>query len=353
MLKGSKTSSVILSLLRSFHILQQPHSTHLHQPHAIHPFDDSSSLEFLASKADASTFVLGSHSKKRPDNLVLGRTFDYQVLDMVEYGVKAATYQGIEEFEGVRKATVRYGSKPCIVFQGEWDQQGLGGGEGGGDAAGGGDDWAVQRSLWLDLLKGETLPAINLSAVDRVVVLTAQQPSTIHFRHYGIRLRPSPTSALPLVELDEVGPRVDFSFRRRQRAPADLVRASMQRPKRTAERAKERKNLEVNSMGERVGRVHMQRQNLSNVAIARLKGLKRKRGAAQEDDGGAAADADAEGENGAVGEGAGQGGAESANEGRPTRKAVSGPGGFGPNRHQHQKTNGAVAAAERSKRSKR
>ena len=345
-LKGSKTSNVVLSLLRSFHILQQPHSTHLHHPHAIHPFDDSSSLEFLASKADASLFVLGSHSKKRPDNVVIGRTFDYQVLDMVEYAVKAETYKGIEAFEGVRKATVRYGSKPCIVFQGEWEQPSSGGG--GEEGGGGGDDWAVQRSLWLDLFKGETLPAINLSAVDRVIVLTAQQPSTIRFRHYGIRMRHSAASALPVVELDEVGPRVDLSFRRRQPAPPDLAKASMQQPKRTAERAKERKNLEVNSMGERVGRVHMQRQNLSNVAIARLKGLKRKRGAAQEDEGEAEDAATAK--DGAAGEGMDRGGA--GGEGRSLRKSVSGPGGFGPNRHEEQTRDGGLSA-EKGKRLKR
>ena len=341
-LKGSKTSGVILSLLRSFHILQQPLSTHLHHPHAIHPFDDSSSLEFLTSKADASLFVLGSHSKKRPDNVVLGRTHDYQLLDMVEYGVNAHTYKGIEAFEGVRKATVRYGSKPCIVFQGEWEQAGSGGGGENGEG-GAGDDWAVQRSLWLDFFKGETLPAMNLSAVDRVVVLTAQQPSTIRFRHYGIRMRPSPTSTLPLVELDEVGPRVDLTFRRRQRPPADLLHAAMQQPKRSAERKKERKNFEVNSMGERVGRVHMQRQNLANVAIAKLKGLKRKRGAAQGEEEGGAADAGA-GEDGAVGEEKSQDGA-GGGEGRAVRKqSVSGPGGFGPT---------VRAGAERSKRTKR
>jgi len=36
----------------------------------------------------SSLFVLGSHSKKRPNNLVLGRTFNHQILDMVELGVE-------------------------------------------------------------------------------------------------------------------------------------------------------------------------------------------------------------------------------------------------------------------------
>lgn len=37
-------------------------------------------------------------------------------------GLNGATFQGMEAFEGVRKAVVRVGSKPALVFQGEsWD----------------------------------------------------------------------------------------------------------------------------------------------------------------------------------------------------------------------------------------
>jgi len=36
-----------------------------------------------------SLFVLGSHTKKRPNNIVVGRTFNHQILDMIELGVIA------------------------------------------------------------------------------------------------------------------------------------------------------------------------------------------------------------------------------------------------------------------------
>jgi hypothetical protein len=42
------------------------------------------SLEFFAQKADAGSFVLGSHQKKRPNCLTVGRFFDYHLFDMVE-----------------------------------------------------------------------------------------------------------------------------------------------------------------------------------------------------------------------------------------------------------------------------
>ena len=66
-------------------------------------------------KYDCSLFVVGSHQKKRPDNLVLGRVFDGHVLDMFEFG--------IENFRGTRsfRSTEHISSdlKPILLFQGE------------------------------------------------------------------------------------------------------------------------------------------------------------------------------------------------------------------------------------------
>jgi len=58
----------------------------------VRPFETGgeASLEFLARKADTSLFLLGSHSKKRPHNVVLGRMFDFRLFDMLEFGVRAA-----------------------------------------------------------------------------------------------------------------------------------------------------------------------------------------------------------------------------------------------------------------------
>ena len=63
---------------------------HLRRHNAVHPFEDATPMEFLSQKNDASLFAFGTHSKKRPHNLVFGRLFDNHILDMVETGVAGA-----------------------------------------------------------------------------------------------------------------------------------------------------------------------------------------------------------------------------------------------------------------------
>lgn len=71
----------------------------------------------LCYKKDASLFGVGSHSKKRPHNIVLGRIFNYNILDMIELG--AEHYKSMSEFQNMK---VLAGLKPCLVFNGPaWD----------------------------------------------------------------------------------------------------------------------------------------------------------------------------------------------------------------------------------------
>ena len=81
------------------------------------PFDDEGqqSLEFLTTKNDAALFALASHNKKRPNNLVMGRTFYHKILDMVELGI--LQYRSLTDFGGLPKK--RLGSKPLLQFVGD------------------------------------------------------------------------------------------------------------------------------------------------------------------------------------------------------------------------------------------
>ena len=68
--------------------LKRPHAISFSRKNDIHPFEDAASLEFFASKNDASLFLTGLHSKKRPHDLIFARVFDGKVLDMIELGIE-------------------------------------------------------------------------------------------------------------------------------------------------------------------------------------------------------------------------------------------------------------------------
>lgn len=89
------TDHAVVSRVLFQHALKLPHSINFNKKNPIHPFDvDPSrglqSLEFFSNKNDASLFVVGMHSKKRPNDLVWVRCFDGQVLDMIEMGLEKA-----------------------------------------------------------------------------------------------------------------------------------------------------------------------------------------------------------------------------------------------------------------------
>ena len=75
-------------------------------------------LENFCKKADTSLFLFGSHSKKRPNNIVIGRMYDEKVLDMVEMGINSVT--NIDELN--ESPDLAYHIRPFLIFQGDlWE----------------------------------------------------------------------------------------------------------------------------------------------------------------------------------------------------------------------------------------
>ena len=63
-------------------------------------------------------FFFGSHNKKRPNNIIIGRTYEHKVLDMVELGIMNVT--SIADI--VASAEIPYNFQPFLVFQGDlWE----------------------------------------------------------------------------------------------------------------------------------------------------------------------------------------------------------------------------------------
>lgn len=78
----------------------------------------------MCSKSDCSLFMLGMHSKKRPNNIVLGRLHDHEILDMYELGIE--NYKSMRSnvgFDNVlmfpQDVKLSLGAKPILIFSGE------------------------------------------------------------------------------------------------------------------------------------------------------------------------------------------------------------------------------------------
>ncbi|KAH6916120.1 hypothetical protein BKA70DRAFT_1216369 [Coprinopsis sp. MPI-PUGE-AT-0042] len=190
------------------------------------------SLEFWSTKNDASMFVVGQTTKKRPHGMTFVRMFDHRVLDMVELGVD---------------------------------------------------------NVLVDFFNGEVIDAIHLAGLEWVIsVSLAPVPADssnsasllpkVHLRTYTIKMLASGVRT-PRVELVPMGPSLDMSLRRHTAPSQDLWNQAMKRPKLAKKDiesglGKKRKNLETDDMGDLRGRIHIGKQDLNKMRGTRMKGLK-------------------------------------------------------------------------------
>ena len=77
--------------------LKRPHAISFSKKNAVRPFEDAASLDFWSQKNDASMFVVGQSTKKRPDGMTFARMYDNRVLDMCEVGVEG--WKSMQEFK--------------------------------------------------------------------------------------------------------------------------------------------------------------------------------------------------------------------------------------------------------------
>lgn len=141
------------------------------------------------------------------------------------------------------------------------------------------------KSQLLDFYNGHPITeAPLLTTLEHVISITAGPVSDttplprVHFRVYTVKLIPSGTR-VPKFQLTEMGPSIDFAIRRLQAPDEEMMKAALKRPKiakSDVEKGlgKKRKNIETDEMGDKVGRIHLGKQDLSKMQGRKMKGLK-------------------------------------------------------------------------------
>ncbi|PYI00413.1 hypothetical protein BO78DRAFT_465348 [Aspergillus sclerotiicarbonarius CBS 121057] len=267
LLHGSKCPQALHTVLKTFHSLTRPHSVLFHKKNeSIRPFENVESLEFLADKNECGLVVFGSSNKKRPNCVTLTRVFNTKVLDMCE--LLLLPREGQEE--GMDSLQIGIGMRPMLLFAGSpWEDETS-------------TAHVMLRSMFVDMFKGETSDKIDVEGLQYVLMIGAEEPTeglapVIHLRWYKLRTKRS-GHKLPRVELDEIGPKFDFKIGRLQEAPSEVMKEAMKQGKRPNEEIKLKKNIGLDSIGDKIGRVHLGKQDLGGLQTRKMKGLKRRAG---------------------------------------------------------------------------
>ncbi|QSZ32642.1 hypothetical protein DSL72_002221 [Monilinia vaccinii-corymbosi] len=261
--------------LTDLHTLHLPLAKKFTKKNSIHPFDDASSLEFFSEKNDASLLVFGSSSKKRPHSITFCRMFNYKVLDLLELNLDADSFRTLSQFKNKKCAV---GLKPMLLFSGTPFENPVS------------DEYTLAKSMFLDFFKGEPADKVDVEGLQYIVSISArdsvdgeEEKPKIHLRVYLIRTKKS-GQKLPRVEVEEMGPRMDFRVGRVKEADESIMKEAMRRARGSAERPK--KNISTDIVGDKMGRIHLGKQDLKELQTRKMKGLKRSRDVADDDESG-------------------------------------------------------------------
>ncbi|KAL7987844.1 hypothetical protein Chor_006763 [Crotalus horridus] len=249
LIKGGNASLTVTEVLKNIVMLELEEE----KKNITRPFEDQSSLEFFSKKSDCSLFLFGSHSKKRPNNLIVGRMYDYHVLDMIELGIEKFV-----PLRDIKNSKCPEGTKPVLIFAGD------------------------AFDLDEEHRRGPVVPSIRLAGLEHVLHFTAVDEK-IYMRSYKVLLKKSGCK-IPRIELEDMGPSLDLVIRRTHLASDDLYKLSLKRPK--ALKPKKKKNVSHDVFGTKYGRIHMQKQDLDKLQTRKMKGLKKRRSEKKTEDGG-------------------------------------------------------------------
>lgn len=206
---------------------------------------------------------------------------------MLELGIDETTFRPLESFKNPKFAV---GMKPMVCFTGSLF-----------DSA---PEYQLVKSMFLDFFRGETVSAVDVEGLQYMINVSAAEPSdretkpVVHLRVHSIKTRKS-GQKLPRVEVEEIGPRMDFRVRRTQEADAAVMKEALKKPKQLEVRfewtsvpsssysstlritngrhtqARTKKNIETDVIGDKLGRIHTGKQDLNKMQSRKMKGLKR------------------------------------------------------------------------------
>lgn len=184
----------------------------------------------------------------------MGRLFDSKILDLLEFGVE--NFVSMTEIKGLKAP---FGHKPSFIFQGDQFEND--------------DIYRNIKNLIIDFFHIKDEEVIDQEGVDLIISCSVLN-SKIFFRTYCCATTPTQTK-YPKIDLIPQGPNFDMVIRRTQFADEDVRKQACRVPKQKM--VKKVKNISHSVFGDKIGTIHMDKQNFEHLQTRKMKGLKRKR----------------------------------------------------------------------------
>jgi len=185
---------------------------------------------------------------------------------MLELYLDPDTFRTLAQFKNKKCAV---GLKPLIVFSGTPFESPVT------------NEYTLAKNFFTDYFKGEPADKVDVEGLQYIVSISARDSvdgeeikPKIHLRVYLIKTKRS-GQKLPRVEVEEMGPRMDFRVGRVKEADESMLKEALRRARTSAERPK--KNISTDIMGDKLGRIHIGKQDLKELQTRKMKGLKRSR----------------------------------------------------------------------------
>ena len=248
------STELMRMVLNEFYLMRKDYSKKLTKKEEIvNVVENRDSIEFLCKKNNTTFFALSSHNKKHPMNITLGCLFDFHLLDYFDFEV--TNFLPMSYFK--TDTVINSDLKPIIIFQGELFESDF--------------NYDRLKKFFIDFFQLYDKESIIISEMRRIMAISIEKDEKIvKIRNYQINGNLTSKANLSKINLIEIGPSFDLKERRFTLGDEVLYKKTLKQPKGIKE-AKE-KNIEKNKiLGEKRGRIHMQKQNLSAVSLKKFK----------------------------------------------------------------------------------
>ena len=145
------------------------------------------------------------------------------MLDMLELLVVQDTARCLSQFKNEK---CRMGVKPMLAFSGSaWDDPSR-------------SEYTLAKSMFTDFFRGAEVQEIDVEGMQLLISFFAGEEGgegfkpVIQMRCYKLITKRS-SSKVPKVEVDEIGPRIDFRVGRVREAEASMLKEAMRKAKTT------------------------------------------------------------------------------------------------------------------------